>query len=191
MIEPNDLICESCRSFDTAYIAKNRAIGCYSCGIHPDLDDTSDIDTSDSPDAVSNDCGRQPESGSKPSAAQASEPMPNNIGRRPAAMRRAQVDFAAINQAALARWQDVLGRLLPGGRAHGNEWIVGSLRGEAGYSLKVRLRGSRMGVWCDFATGESGGDPVSLAAAVAGVSQSEGARQLARMLGMTDAGHAR
>ena len=44
--------------------------------------------------------------------------------------------------------------LLPAGRRHGAEWRVGSVGGEAGQSLAVRLTGSKRGVWCDFATGE-------------------------------------
>jgi hypothetical protein len=93
-------------------------------------------------------------------------------------------DYAAVNAAALARLPEVLARLLPGGRQVGAEWHAGNLRGEAGDSLRVRLRGDRAGRWCDFATGDKGGDPVSLAAAVAGVSRPEAARLLARMLGV-------
>jgi hypothetical protein len=93
-------------------------------------------------------------------------------------------DFAAVNRAALARLPDVLARLLLGGRTLGAEWHAGSLRGEAGDSLRVRLRGERAGAWCDFATGDKGGNPVSLAAAVARVAQSDAARRLARMLSM-------
>ena len=52
-----------------------------------------------------------------------------------------RADFAAVNRAALARLPDVLARLLPGGRALGVEWHAGSLRGEAGDSLRMRLRG--------------------------------------------------
>ena len=94
------------------------------------------------------------------------------------------LDFAAINSAALMRLPDVLARLLPGGRAVGPEWHAGSLRGETGDSLRVRMHGERAGRWADFATGEKGGDPVSLAAAVARTRQIEGAKQLARMLGI-------
>lgn len=100
-------------------------------------------------------------------------------------------DFMAVNRAALARLPEVLARLLPGGRAIGAEWHAGSLRGEAGNSLRVRLHGDRIGRWCDFATGEKGGDPVSLAAAVAGVPQHEAAQRLARMLGMEGRGDGR
>ena len=99
------------------------------------------------------------------------------------------VDFKAVNQAALDRWHDVLARLFPRGEAHDNEMLVGSLHGEAGRSLKIRLRGDRKGVWCDFATGEKGGDPVSLVAAANGVSQIEGARRLAILLGLDNVRH--
>lgn len=105
------------------------------------------------------------------------------------ARSEAPPDFAAINAAALARLPDVQARLLPGGRALGAEWHAGSRRGEAGDSLRVRLRGERAGAWCDFATGDKGGDPVSLAAAVARVPQTEAARRLARMLGVGGCGN--
>jgi hypothetical protein len=45
------------------------------------------------------------------------------------------------------------------------------------------------GRWCDFATGERGGDRVSLVAYLADVSQGEAARLLAQMLGMETGGH--
>jgi hypothetical protein len=101
-----------------------------------------------------------------------------------------RVDFAAINAAALARLHELLARLLPGGRARGAEYYVGSLRGEAGQSLRVRLHGARAGAWADFATGEKGGDPVSLAAAVWRVSQVEAARRLGELLGVRSGEHA-
>jgi twinkle protein len=85
----------------------------------------------------------------------------------------------------------VLARLLPAGRAVGAEWHAGSLRGEPGDSLRVRLRGDRAGAWCDFATGDKGGDPVSLAAAVARIGQAEAARGFARMLGLERGTHGR
>jgi twinkle protein len=46
--------------------------------------------------------------------------------------------------------------LLPNGKLIGSEWCVGSLSGEEGKSLKVVLKGDKKGVWCDFATNESG-----------------------------------
>jgi len=50
----------------------------------------------------------------------------------------------------------VVCHLLPNGKRKGGEWCVGSINGEAGESLKVCLEGDKMGVWSDFATGQSG-----------------------------------
>ena len=59
--------------------------------------------------------------------------------------------------AALANQADrVAAFLLPGGKKHGGEWCAGSVGGDAGESLKVRIQGGKMGVWSDFATGEAG-----------------------------------
>ena len=51
--------------------------------------------------------------------------------------------------------------LIPSGKRDGHEWVCGSLEGEPGKSLKVRLSGDKSGVWKDFATGE-GGDLLGL-----------------------------
>lgn len=98
--------------------------------------------------------------------------------------RPAPVDFAAVNLAALPALEALCVRWLPGGRRVGAEWVCGSLSGGGGHSCKVRLNGARRGRWADFATGQRGGDVVSLAAAVTGMSQVEAARRLAEMLGV-------
>ncbi len=48
-------------------------------------------------------------------------------------------------------------------------------------SFRINLRTGR---WADFATGDKGGDPVSLAAYLHGLSQIEAARRLAGMFGL-------
>jgi hypothetical protein len=111
-----------------------------------------------------------------------SNPAPRRRHRRP--------DFASINRAALARLPELLAHLLPGGRARGAEFEVGSLKGEPGSSLRIRLHGARAGVWCNFATGEKGGDVIALAAGVWRVSQAEAARRLAELLGVEAGRHA-
>jgi hypothetical protein len=93
-------------------------------------------------------------------------------------------DLQRSNAAALPILETLCARWLPGGRRIGAEWVVGSLRGEPGASCKVRLCGAHRGRWCDFATGERGGDPISLAAAVSGLTQAEAAQRLAAMLGI-------
>ena len=90
-------------------------------------------------------------------------------------------DFAAVNRAALPHLESLCRRWLPAGKRLGQEWTCGSVRGEAGASCKVSLRTGR---WADFATGERGGDVVSLAAATHRIPQTEAARRLARMLGL-------
>jgi hypothetical protein len=92
------------------------------------------------------------------------------------------VDFAAVNRAALARLPDLLSRWLPGGRIEGREYVVRNpkRRDQRPGSFKINLATGR---WADFATGDKGGDPVSLAAYLANCSQVEAARRLVAMLG--------
>jgi putative DNA primase/helicase len=99
-----------------------------------------------------------------------------------AARKRAgRVDFEAVAAAALPVLPALAERWLPGGRREGAEYVCAGLSGGAGRSCKVNLLTGR---WADFATGERGGDAVSLAAAIAGTSQLEAARRLAEMLGL-------
>ena len=97
------------------------------------------------------------------------------------------LDFAAINQAALAAFPVVLNRLLPGGNANGRELIaLNPRRADRNLgSFKVNRYNGR---WMDFATGDKGGDPVSLVAYLADVSQGDAARLLAQMLGLETGG---
>lgn len=59
------------------------------------------------------------------------------------------------------RAADVAEYLLPNGKKISGEWCVGSIAGEAGKSLKVRLTGTKRGMWKDFNSGE-GGDLLDL-----------------------------
>lgn len=91
--------------------------------------------------------------------------------------------FEAVNQAALAVFPSLLERWLPDGRKQGNEWVARNPR------RSDRRPGSfsvnwRTGRWADFATGDKGGDPVSLAAYLHDLRQAEAARRLAEMLGV-------
>lgn len=100
---------------------------------------------------------------------------PTSQGRR--------VDFAAINRAALVRLPDILRRWLPDGRIEGTEYVAcnPTRADRRPGSFKINLRTGR---WADFATGDRGGDVVSLAAYLAGCGQAEAARQLTVMLGI-------
>ena len=64
---------------------------------------------------------------------------------------------------------------LPNAQKSGLYLSVGDIQGSKGQSLKVCLRSGR---WKDYATGESGGDLISLYAAIHSLSQSEAKREL-------------
>lgn len=62
-----------------------------------------------------------------------------------------------------AQSEGVCQRLLPLGRAKGPDWCCGSLGGEPGNSLKIRLTGSKSGMWADFGGGsDERGDLIGL-----------------------------
>jgi putative DNA primase/helicase len=97
-------------------------------------------------------------------------------------------DIKDVSAAALGAYPGLLQQWLPGGRMDGQEYKAADLNGGRGDSLSVNVR---TGLWCDFATGDKGGDPVSLYAAVYRVSQLEAAKQVAGILGYdVDAGQA-
>ena len=106
-------------------------------------------------------------------------------GREPAktGTYRRMTDFDGINRAALARLPEILARWLPDGRVAGAEYVARNptRTDRQPGSFKINLRS---GQWADFATGDRGGDPVSLAAYLAGCGQAEAARELAAMLGL-------
>lgn len=98
--------------------------------------------------------------------------------------RQQRVAFAAINRRALANARAVVMALLPEGRLEGHEYVARNpLRPDKRLgSFKVNVGTGR---WADFATGDSGGDLVSLAAFVAGVPQREAAIRLAESMGLS------
>jgi hypothetical protein len=99
------------------------------------------------------------------------------------AERRLPVDFNCINRCALAVLPALLQRWLPGGRKEGNEYVALNptrLDRRLG-SFRINMRTGR---WADFATGDRGGDVVSLAAYLSHLKQREAAEKLADMLGV-------
>lgn len=84
---------------------------------------------------------------------------------------------------ALAGAGHLIPDLLPEGRRQGAEWWARNptRADKSAGSFSVSLADGR---WHDFATGDGGGDLVSLAAYLWGVHQSDAARDLARRLGL-------
>lgn len=99
-------------------------------------------------------------------------------------LRNQQIIEAIRNVAAmaLAYSMSLVPELLPDGKRHGSEWLsrnpTRNDRTPGSFSISLKK-----GKWHDFATGDKGGDLVSLAAYLWGVNQAEAARGLARRLG--------
>ena len=98
--------------------------------------------------------------------------------------RTKRIDFDAINQAALPALPILLARWLPNGKRIGKEYVALNPKRADRHlgSFKIVFSGRRAGMWADFATGDKGGDVISLAAYLFGLSQSEAARKIANML---------
>ncbi len=99
------------------------------------------------------------------------------------AARKQRLDFEAINRAGLASLPALLRRWLPDGRLMGREYTARNpMRADRRPgSFRINVTSGR---WSDFATGDAGGDVVSLAAYLSGTGQAEAARALAEMLGV-------
>jgi hypothetical protein len=97
-----------------------------------------------------------------------------------------RIDFSKINETALRQFPDLLAKLLPDGLIRNGEWVsLNPTRNDTRPgSFLINIRSGR---WADFATGDCGGDVVSLVAYLSGCSQSEAARKLAAYLGIGDA----
>ena len=94
-----------------------------------------------------------------------------------------KIDFDGINESALANYPGLLEEWLPGGKKEGPEYLsTNPTRADSkagSFSINVNS-----GKWGDFATGDSGGDPISLYAYLFSMSQGEAAKALAERLGM-------
>ncbi|WBQ11227.1 hypothetical protein L2D01_05445 [Hyphomonadaceae bacterium ML37] len=74
-----------------------------------------------------------------------------------------RIDFARVNAAALVQAETVAVLLALDGRREGLEWVARNPRRQDRKpgSFKINLQTGR---WADFATGDRGGDLISLAA---------------------------
>jgi hypothetical protein len=95
------------------------------------------------------------------------------------------IDFGSINRAAEPMLPALCQRWLPGGKFIGREYVVRNPRRNdrrpGSFSVNVRT-----GRWADFASGDKGGDVVSLAAFIFNLEQGDAARRLAKMLNMPE-----
>lgn len=96
---------------------------------------------------------------------------------------RTPINFSAVNHAALSRLPSLLMAWLPGGKLRGSEYVVLNPRRDdrrlGSFSINAAT-----GKWCDFASGDRGGDVVSLYAYIHGISQGAAAHEISRELGV-------
>jgi putative DNA primase/helicase len=101
---------------------------------------------------------------------------------RPSAAERESVARSAVKN--ILR---LLDELLPGGTRHGDEYIVPNptRNDKRAGSFKVHVAGSKAGVWSDFATGDRGGDLISLVAYIKRCSVDTAARWILKCLNLS------
>ena len=91
--------------------------------------------------------------------------------------------FAEVARAALAQAETLVSAWLPGGKQHGSEYVTRNptRQDAAAGSFSINLL---TGAWSDFATGDAGGDLISLFAFLNGLTQGKASYQLSRQLGV-------
>ena len=94
---------------------------------------------------------------------------------------RTRIDFETIAATARRHARAVCNRVIPGGQVRGHEYVaLNPKRADRRLgSFRVNLRS---GKWADFATGERGGDLISLVAWRYDIPQAEAAKRLAVLL---------
>jgi putative DNA primase/helicase len=90
-------------------------------------------------------------------------------------------NYKKIAAAACGQSLSILQQILPGGRLAGLEYVVRNPKRPDRNPGSFKIN-TRTGRWADFATGDSGGDLISLLAYIEDIYQSEAARRLAKML---------
>lgn len=102
-------------------------------------------------------------------------------------VRRQTIDvpdfIARVNQAVLPRLEALGADLTSGGKRIGHEYVAlnPTRKDTSPGSFKINLRTGR---WADFATGDTGGDPVSLYAYLKGIKQLQAAKALGEKYGV-------
>ncbi|MGE8491547.1 VapE domain-containing protein [Comamonas sp.] len=89
------------------------------------------------------------------------------------------IKYKDLADALLRSIDTLLPKWLPAGVREGEDWKCGDLSGSSGRSLCICMVGERAGRWFDHATGEKGGDLLSLYAAIHDLSMPKAALAVA------------
>lgn len=95
------------------------------------------------------------------------------------------MDANQLSQRMAENVTAIVEHLLPNGRKSSGEWKVGSISGDEGQSLSVRLTGAKRGTWKDFNVGH-GGDLLDLWAQCRALSIGEAMREVKAFLNIRD-----
>lgn len=100
-------------------------------------------------------------------------------------LKSKSINFPALGKRLLVSTRTLVPRWLPSGRIEGHEYVaLNPTRPDKSLgSFRINLR---KGFWKDFATGDKGGDLISLYAYVKGLSQIQSARELLKTIGGQD-----
>ena len=89
------------------------------------------------------------------------------------------IDYDRISNAALNYSEQLMSMLFPSGSILGREFRIGSLAGEKGNSLSINLDS---GLWCDFSSGDSGRNLITVWAAAKDIKNSEAAIEIDKLI---------
>jgi hypothetical protein len=91
--------------------------------------------------------------------------------------------FEDVRRATCMRLDDLVPSILPQGRRMGREWVaLNPTRSDRSLgSFRINMT---TGAWADFATGDKGGDLISLSSYLYGMSQYEAAQYVQRLAGV-------
>jgi hypothetical protein len=94
-----------------------------------------------------------------------------------------RIAFPHISACALSNAADLLRRVAPGGVMRGAEYVVRNPRRDDRTPGSFRVN-TQTGRWADFATGDAGGDLISLWAYLQDVDQGTAAIEIATIYGV-------
>lgn len=95
------------------------------------------------------------------------------------------MNISELSERLKLQCETVCRNIFPSGKRVGAEFCVGNVDGAAGDSLKIRLSGTKTGIWSDFATGDSG-DLIDLWRLHYGLSIHDTITEIKNYLGVSD-----
>ena len=93
-----------------------------------------------------------------------------------------KINFTQVKNYLKGHEEAILRQLLPTGKKTGNEYIALNPKRNDTHLGSVRIN-TTTGKWADFATGDKGGDIISLYAYVKGINQRTASEELLRLIG--------